>query len=76
MLMLTILDVSPPPPCPQLAIGCFCLVHALQVDFVNTEALLNGSWRDGCALLVMPGGADLPYCRELNGPGNTLIRGQ
>jgi glutamine amidotransferase-like uncharacterized protein len=26
-------------------------------------------------MLVMPGGADLPYCRQLNGPGNDLIRG-
>lgn len=23
----------------------------------------------------MPGGADLPYCRALNGPGNQIIRG-
>lgn len=27
-----------------------------------------------CALFVMPGGADLPYCRTLNGEGNRRIR--
>jgi len=27
-------------------------------------------------MLVMPGGADLPYCRQLNGKGNALIRGE
>lgn len=37
--------------------------------------LLDGAWRPGCLLLVMPGGADLPYCRHLDGRGNTLIRG-
>ena len=26
-------------------------------------------------MLVMPGGADLPYCKHLNGRGNDLIRG-
>lgn len=26
-----------------------------------------------CALFVMPGGADLPYCRTLNGEGNRRI---
>jgi hypothetical protein len=30
----------------------------------------------GTALLVMPGGADLPYCKHLNGAGNALIRGE
>lgn len=26
-------------------------------------------------MLVMPGGADLPYCKRLNGRGNALIKG-
>lgn len=38
------------------------------------EELLGGAWAHDCALLVMPGGADLPYCRQLNGAGNRLIR--
>lgn len=42
---------------------------------MDTEELLEGSWRGRCLMLVMPGGADLPYCKHLNGPGNSLIRG-
>lgn len=41
---------------------------------LGAAELLEGSWRDRAALLVMPGGADLPYCRRLNGAGNALIR--
>lgn len=39
-----------------------------------TEAvLLKEPWTPSCALLVFPGGADLGYCRILNGEGNFLI---
>ncbi|KAH6647805.1 biotin-protein ligase [Truncatella angustata] len=39
-----------------------------------TEAsLLKEPWPSTCALLVFPGGADLGYCRVLNGAGNALI---
>ena len=37
---------------------------------------MAGGWTDGCLLLVMPGGADLPYCRQLNGPGTASIQGK
>ncbi|KAK9825704.1 hypothetical protein WJX81_008129 [Elliptochloris bilobata] len=46
-----------------------------QVEAFREEDLLSGDWADDCALLVMPGGADLPFCRRLNGAGNALIRG-
>ncbi len=36
--------------------------------------LLTEPWSPTCALLVFPGGADLPYCESLNGPGNALIK--
>jgi len=42
-------------------------------SFAEAE-LLEGAWLEDCALLVLPGGADLPYCRQLNGGGNRLIR--
>ena len=42
---------------------------------MGPEELLAGEWMSSCLMLVMPGGADLPYCRQLNGPGNELIRG-
>jgi hypothetical protein len=47
----------------------------MQVASLDTADLLEGGWREGCLLLVMPGGADLPYCKHLNGRGNALIRG-
>jgi biotin--protein ligase len=35
--------------------------------------LLKEPWAPTCALLVIPGGADLGYCRVLNGAGNRAI---
>lgn len=46
-----------------------------QVDTIDAQDLLGGGWQGTTALLVMPGGADLPYCRRLNGRGNKLISG-
>lgn len=39
------------------------------------KELLAEGWQAECLALVMPGGADLPYCRRLNGRGNEIIRG-
>jgi hypothetical protein len=46
------------------------------VSTLAPQGLLRGAWADEAALLVMPGGADLPYCAALNGRGNALIRGE
>lgn len=35
--------------------------------------LLKEPWLSTCAMLVMPGGADLGYCASLNGAGNRRI---
>ncbi|KAI1078772.1 biotin-protein ligase [Whalleya microplaca] len=40
---------------------------------ITESALLKEPWAPTCALLVFPGGADLGYCRVLNGEGNSLI---
>ena len=40
---------------------------------VQGEAIVKEPWTASCALLVIPGGADLPYCRTLNGEGNRRI---
>ncbi|KAL8931541.1 MAG: hypothetical protein Q9211_006886 [Gyalolechia sp. 1 TL-2023] len=40
---------------------------------VNGDALIKEPWTASCALLVFPGGADLGYCRTLNGDGNRRI---
>ncbi|KAG5924861.1 hypothetical protein E4U53_003367 [Claviceps sorghi] len=41
---------------------------------VSESALVREPWAPTCALLVIPGGADLGYCRVLNGEGNRRIR--
>ncbi|KAL5343862.1 biotin-protein ligase [Aspergillus crustosus] len=40
---------------------------------VTAEMLIKEPWTLTCALLVFPGGADLGYCRALNGAGNRRI---
>ncbi|KAF9886710.1 biotin holocarboxylase synthetase [Aspergillus nanangensis] len=40
---------------------------------VTADMLLNEPWSLTCALLVFPGGADMGYCRALNGAGNRRI---
>ena len=40
---------------------------------VTGEAIIKEPWTPSCALLVFPGGADLGYCRTLNGEGNRRI---
>lgn len=40
---------------------------------ITETVLLNEPWTPSCALLVFPGGADLGYCRSLNGEGNRRI---
>ncbi|KAL4423157.1 hypothetical protein ABPG77_007810 [Micractinium sp. CCAP 211/92] len=47
---------------------------SVKVATLDTAQLLAGGWQQGCLLLVMPGGADLPYCKHLNGRGNELLR--
>ncbi|KAI1772340.1 class II aaRS and biotin synthetase [Hypoxylon cercidicola] len=40
---------------------------------ITETVLLKEPWGPTCALLVFPGGADLGYCRILNGEGNSII---
>ncbi|KAI9669702.1 MAG: biotin holocarboxylase synthetase [Alyxoria varia] len=44
------------------------------VSTITAKTLLDEPWPNSTALLVFPGGADLPYCRALNGAGNRRIR--
>lgn len=41
---------------------------------VTGEQILHEPWQASCALLVIPGGADLGYARTLNGAGNRRIK--
>ncbi|KAH7323648.1 biotin-protein ligase [Rhexocercosporidium sp. MPI-PUGE-AT-0058] len=40
---------------------------------VTDNVILKEPWTVSCALLVFPGGADMGYCRSLNGEGNRRI---
>lgn len=40
---------------------------------VGESALLNDPWQLKTKALVIPGGADLPYCQTFNGAGNSMI---
>ncbi|MCJ1467620.1 biotin holocarboxylase synthetase [Pseudocyphellaria aurata] len=40
---------------------------------VTGDAIIKEPWTASCAMLVLPGGADLGYCRTLNGEGNRRI---
>ena len=50
------------------------LVPDVAVQQVDAATLLEGHWTEHALLLVMPGGADLPFCKHLNGEGNRIIR--
>lgn len=44
------------------------------VRTTDSIELVGSRWISSCQLLVMPGGRDLPYCKELDGKGNKQIR--
>lgn len=61
-------------------VGEFCL-HCTSKFFephgfrlANAEDIIDGSVLRDAALFVIPGGADKPYARKLNGRGNANIR--
>ena len=41
---------------------------------VSTSQLLDEPWEETTALLVIPGGADIPYVRDLSPKGTAKIR--
>lgn len=49
------------------------LAPAYAVIPITGDVLIKEPWQPSCALLVFPGGADLGYCRTLNGEGNRHI---
>lgn len=46
-----------------------------KVTTINATQIQHKSWVQNAALLVIPGGADLPYVDRLNGKGNSIIKG-
>jgi len=47
----------------------YCVINAL-----NAYDVISGQWVQDASLFVMPGGADRPYGRALNGAGNNMIQ--
>lgn len=41
---------------------------------IDSQELIQGQWAEDAALFLMPGGADLPYAKKLNGRGNEIIK--
>jgi glutamine amidotransferase-like uncharacterized protein len=57
--------------------GLKCLEKFFAADDVwlaTAEAVIDGRVLGMADIFVMPGGADLPYCKKLNGLGNDNIR--
>ncbi|GAA5997718.1 biotin--[acetyl-CoA-carboxylase] ligase BPL1 [Rhodotorula paludigena] len=50
------------------------LAHRYDVQLVTPKAIKDDPWTQSCALLVFPGGRDLPYLFDLGGKGNRRIR--
>jgi len=59
----------------EFGLKCLCEFFSNdEVWFANAEAIIDGRVLGMADIFVMPGGADLPYCRKLNGEGNDNIR--
>lgn len=50
------------------------LPHNYSINYINSEKIIDNEWIKDAALLIMPGGADVPYTKKLNGKGNQNIR--
>lgn len=44
------------------------------IEQILPEQIIHDKWEEQAALLVIPGGADIPYMNALNGNGNRKIR--
>ena len=73
--------VGAAPECVAMAVASLkdAISKAGDTEYIirttTSEELKGSNWQDSCRLLVMPGGHDLPYCKELNGTGNAKISG-
>lgn len=51
-----------------------CASKEYSIRRIKASGIIRGEWMKDAALLVIPGGADLPYARKLNGKGNDNIK--
>lgn len=47
--------------------------NTYKIKTINAYDLINKNWESKTALIVIPGGADIPYTKKLNGKGNEKI---
>lgn len=52
----------------------FFLKPPYLIKRIFPEQIINEEWEKETALLIIPGGADLPYAKALNGAGNQKIK--
>ncbi|ORY92445.1 biotin-protein ligase [Leucosporidium creatinivorum] len=50
------------------------LSHRYDVQLVSPKSLRQEPWQESCALLIFPGGRDIPYQFDLEGQANKRIR--
>lgn len=50
------------------------LAPTYEVKTLDAYSLKNINWQQNASLLIIPGGADLPYVQQLNGLGNAIIQ--
>lgn len=50
------------------------ILRKYDVKTIDAQQVKNGLWSKNAALFVMPGGADSPYAKKLNGYGNNIIK--
>ena len=50
------------------------LKDSFHIKTISAKELKLGLWTEDAALFIMPGGADIPYTRKLNGKGNQIIK--
>lgn len=51
----------------------YMLAPQFQVEWIDTKEVRRGFWKKSAFVFAIPGGADLPYCRDLEGEGNRQI---
>lgn len=69
-------DAGASPTCVEQTLRLLTLLlgNDYEIATLDAQALIKGDWKAHTALFVMPGGADLPYCKKLDGEGNKQIR--
>lgn len=45
-----------------------------RIELIDAQGIIHKNWPQDAALLIMPGGADVPYTQKLAGSGNQIIR--